>query len=148
MRRERPDHTLRPTALVNEVYLRLVEGEVSWEGRAQFFGIAARAMRQVLVDHARMRLAAKREGGRTRVTLDDQLPDMTSGPDLDVIDLNRALEKLSTVSERTARVAEIRLFTGLPMREIASIVGVSKRTVDGDWSMARLWLARALADVA
>jgi RNA polymerase sigma-70 factor (ECF subfamily) len=143
MRGERAGHTLRPTALVHEAYLRLVDSELHWEGRAHFFGIAARAMRQVLVDHARRRQAAKRDAGRTRVPLDDRVPD-PAGPALDVIDLHRALERLASTDERTARVAEIRLFTGLPMREIAQMLGVSKRTADGDWAMARLWLAREL----
>lgn len=146
MARERVNHTLQPTALVNEAWLRLVDGNaVDFEGRAHFFGIAARCMRQVLVDHARSKAADKRGGDWARVTLEDSaLPHVD--PELELIALDSALEKLEKLDERAARVAEMRLFAGMTVPEIATELGVSPRTVDGDWSTARLWLGRELSD--
>jgi RNA polymerase sigma factor (TIGR02999 family) len=140
----RRDGTLSPTALVHEAYLRLSSGtEVTWENRAHFLGIAARAMRQVLVDHARARSAAKRGGGLRRVTLDSKLG-IGSDAALEFLDLNRALERLTEMDARASQVVELRIFGGLTMKEVAHVLGVSKRTADGDWAMARLWLAREL----
>lgn len=145
MRLEPPGSSLRPTALVHEAFIRLVEQSgVSWENRAHFFGIAGRAMRQILVDHARERAAQKRGGGLTRVTLEEALiTDAVSAHD--VLDLDRALEKMARVDERMARVVEMRIFGGLTVEEIAHLLVVSKRTVDDDWSMARMFLTRELS---
>ncbi len=145
MRRERPDHTLRPTALVHEAYLRLVDASPAspWENRAHFFGIAARAMRQILVDHARERSALKRGGGLQRITLDEPLA-AADALDLDILAVHDALDKLAVLDERMARGVELRVFAGLTMTEVAEVLGVSKRTADGDWSVARKWLAKEL----
>ena len=145
MANERSDHTLRPTALVHETFLRLVEGEnVAWENRAHFFGIAATAMRRILVEHARERSAEKRGGRAIRVTFSEHLLP-GSGFDTDLLDLHQALEALAQLDPRGARVAEMRLFAELSAREIAVVLGIARRTVDKDWSMARAWLARELA---
>lgn len=144
MRRERSDHTLRPTALVHEAYLRLIrQDRVCWENRAHFFGIAARAMRQVLVEYARRRAADKRGGGSTRVTLGDNL-DEDRDSVCDVIDLHRALDKLAGLDKRMSDVVELKTFGGLETREIGHVLGVSTRTVEGDWTFARRWLGREL----
>lgn len=145
MRGERSDHTLRPTALVHEAYLRLLGGgDLRWENRAHFFAIAARAMRQVLVDHARRKATAKRGGGLRRVTWEDIHAPTESG-DLDVLAFHEALGKLSRLDERMGRVVELRAFGGLTVPEIAHVLDVSPRTVDGDWSVAKRWLGRELA---
>jgi len=146
MRAERLDHTLRPTALVHEAYCRLVDqSRVTWENRAHFFGIAARAMRQILVEHARARAAAKRGGGWNRVTLDDHLG-MIADSALEVIDLDEALTRLAEMDERMARVVELRVFGGLTGEETAHVLGVTRRTVQRDWRMAKMWLAREFAE--
>ncbi len=144
LRRERPEHTLQPTALVHEAYLKLVDQtRIRWQDRAHFLGIAARAMRQILVDHARGRAAKKRGGGRQRVTLDEGLL-AEEGKELELLALDDAMTRLAGFDERAARVVELRIFGGLTVTEIALVLGVSKRTVDGDWSVARMWLAREL----
>jgi RNA polymerase sigma-70 factor (ECF subfamily) len=152
MSRERPDHTLQPTALVHEAYLKLVDQTVpDWQNRAHFFGIAARAMRQILVDHARRHQAEKRGGAWRRVTLDENLPGTgaftggAGGAEVEILSLHEALEKLARRDERMARVVELRVFAGLLAREVALVLGVSKRTADEDWKLARMWLARELA---
>lgn len=145
MRRERPGHTLQPTALVHEAFLRLVGAtRLDYEDRAHFFGIAARAMRQVLVDHARARRAEKRGGDVERVTLDDQL-DAIDDAGLDVFELNDALERLAREDERCAQVVELRFFGGLTEEEVAQVLGVSRRSVQREWWVAKLWLKRALS---
>lgn len=146
MRDERAGHTLTPTALVHEVYLRLVdESRIDWTDRARFFAIAARAMRQILVDHARARAAAKRGGGLLRVTISGN--DIAGGDGaLDALALSDAFERLGARDERAASVAEMRVFGGLTHEEIAHALGVSRRTVDSDWTFARRWLSRALAE--
>lgn len=146
MRRERTDHTLRPTALVNEAYLRLVDdSRVEWQSRAHFFGIAARAMRQILVEHARRRGAAKRGGGRARVTLDSGIA-LSAAPDITLIRLDEILSKLADFDARMARIVELRVFAGMNVREVAHVLGVSSRTVDNDWSVAKMWVSRELAE--
>lgn len=144
MSRERSGHTLQPTALVHEAYLKLVEGPpVAWRGRSHFYGIAARAMRQILIDHARRRGAAKRGGGLERVTLDESgLADGRG--DLDLLDLDEALLRFARLDDRAARVVELRVFGGLTAAESADVLGVSSRTIENDWSVARLWLGREL----
>jgi RNA polymerase sigma factor (TIGR02999 family) len=148
LHQERAGHTLSPTALVHEIYLELAgDANLSWENRAHFFGIAARAMRQVLVSHARRRDAAKRGGGWERVTLSPDLaPDGTPGPshEVEILDIHHALEKLGAIDERAGRVVELRFFGGLTLDEIAFLLGVSRRTVADDWAVARAVLAREL----
>lgn len=144
LQRENPGHTLQATALVHEAYLRLVKQEdVEWQNRAHFFALAAQAIRRILVDHARGRGRAKRGGDRERVTLDEDVA-LTSDRDVDLIELDAALEKLARLHERQARIVELRFFGGLTLREAAEVLGVSPRTIDGDWSMARAWLRREL----
>lgn len=136
--RERPDHTLQPTALVHEAFIRLVDQRaVSWSGRAHFLAIAARVMRRVLVDHARRRAAAKRDP-RQLVT---GWPSSGGDDDpLDVLALEDALTRLAERDERAARVVELRYFGGLEVEEAAEVLGVSARTVKRDWRLARAWL--------
>jgi len=143
MRGERPDHTLRPTALVNEAYLRLVDiRKVNWKDRAHFLAVAARQMRRVLVDSARARQYQKRGGGLPNVTFDDELAVVERGPDLARLD--DALESLALQDERKARVVELRFFGGLTNEEIGEALGVSSDTVTRDWHIAKLWLLREL----
>ena len=140
MRRERPGHTIQPTALVNEAYLRLVEqNDIRWQNRAHFFGIAANVMRRVLCDHARARMADKRGAGAVRVSLveaearsDEQTADMLA--------LDEALQELSEVDPRKSRVVELRYFGGLSVEETAEVLKVSRSTVLHDWNMAKAWL--------
>jgi RNA polymerase sigma factor (TIGR02999 family) len=144
MRRERQDHTLQPTALVGEAFLRLVDQtRIDWQDRNHFLGIAARVMRQILVDHARRHGAVKRGAGVQMVTLDDNLSG-NAGP-VELLVVNDALERFARLDERGARVVEMRVFGGLTIDEIAGALGVSKRTVDNDWAVARMWLARELS---
>ena len=143
LRGERDGHTLQPTALVHEAYAKLVDqSRVDWQCRAHFMGVAGQAMRRVLVDHARKRAAAKRGGDRERVTL--AAVSGVGDRDLELIELDQVLTRLAAESERAARVAELKLFAGLTSEEIALVLGVSRRTVTGDWTTARLWLSREL----
>ncbi len=143
MQRERAGHSLAPTELVHEVYLRVFDQDgLRPTSRAHFIAIAARAMRQVLIDHARARGAGKRAGDRERVTLDG----VADGRgDAEVIELHEALERLAELDQRAARVVELRVFGGLTVTEVAEVLGVSARTVDGDWLVARAWLTRELS---
>lgn len=143
--RERPDITLSPTELVHEAYLRLVRGApISWESRTHFFGIAARAMRQVLVDAARRRRADRRGAGADRVTLPTDVP--SDPPDIfDVLDLHQALARLGAEDPSLERLVELRFFGGLTLDEAADAIGVSRRKAANDWAAARLWLRRALS---
>lgn len=144
MRRERPDHTLEPTALVNEAFLKLTDARrIRWQDRAHFLGMSARLMRRVLVDHARHRGYQKRGGDAQRVTLDDALV-ASAGPGPDIVALDRALDLLATVDERKTRVIELRFFGGFSIEETADVLGVSADTVKRDWRLAKLWLLRAL----
>jgi RNA polymerase sigma factor (TIGR02999 family) len=143
---ERSDHTLRPTGLVHEAYLRLANSaEISWQGHEHFFRIAARAMRRVLVDHARARAAAKREGSWVRIALDPELP-LSAGPDVNLLRFEESLTRLSEVDGRMGRIVELRVFGGMKIGEIARALGVSSRTVDNEWSVAKMWLTRAIAE--
>ena len=139
-RRERPGHTLQPTALVNEVFLRLVDQRrVEWKSRAHFFGVAAQAMRRVLVDHARRRSAAKRGDDAVVLSFDEELvPGLA--PDLDLLALDQALDALAELDRRQSRIVELRFFGGLTIDETAAALGVSPATVKNDWQMARAWL--------
>lgn len=141
--RERAGHTLQPTALVHEAWLRLAGPDAGWNGRGHFFGAAARAMRQVLVDHARARNAAKRGGGRAAVELDEALLAWESRA-LDLLALDEALAELARVDERAVRIVELRFFAGLEMDEVARALELSLPTVERGWRMARLWLRARL----
>jgi len=142
--RERADHTLQPTALVHEAYLRLVaQHSADWAGRAYFFSLAASLMRRILVNHARDRTALKRGGGAAAVTLSEA--ERVADGELDVLGLHEALERLAALDPRQARVVELKFFGGLEIDEIAGVVGVSPATVRRDWSLARLWLGRELS---
>ena len=144
MARERPDHTLQTTALINEAYLRLIDASrVPWQDRAHFLGIAARLMRRVLVDHARARNYQKRGGKAERVSLDEALV-LSPEPDFNLLALDRALEKLAVLDERRSRVVEMRFFGGLSVEETAEALHVSPDTVKRDWRLAKLWLLREL----
>jgi RNA polymerase sigma factor (TIGR02999 family) len=146
MARERVNHTLQPTALVHEAYMRLVhQDQVAWTDRAHFLGIAARSMRQILVDHARVKNAEKRGGDRHQVTLDEALVS-DGAADFELLMLNDALDKLAKLDERASQVAEMRLFGGMNVGEIVHALDISKRSVDGDWATARLWLSRELSE--
>jgi RNA polymerase sigma factor (TIGR02999 family) len=146
LRRERPDHTLRPTALVHEAYVRMVGQEkASWQSRTQFFAVAAQVMRRVLVDHARQHAAAKRAGGWQRVTLADQRAGATPPAEVDVLALDQALRELAALDPRREKIVELRFFAGLTLEEAAAALGVSEATVTREWRLARAWLHRRLA---
>ena len=143
LRRERADHSLTPTALVHEAYLKLIDQHrVHWQNRAHFFGVAARVMRRILVDHARARGAAKRHGGAT-VTLEEV--DIGIAPiDVDILALDAALDKLGRVDSRQSELVELRFFAGLTVEETAAVLQVAPITVKRDWALARAWLFREL----
>ena len=148
MRRERPDHTLQPTALVHEAYAQLVDHpQQRWENRAHFLATAAQVMRHILVDHARAKRAEKRGGIHQQVTLDEALLP-TQERTLDILSIHQALERLSTFDARQGRVVELHFFGGLTFEEIALVLGISERTVKREWSMARAWLRTELAERA
>jgi RNA polymerase sigma-70 factor, ECF subfamily len=140
---EHGDHTLQTTALVHEAYLRLADGHVTGRGRAYFFAAAARAMRQVLVDRARRRRAAKRGGAAERITLGDNVAAVDAYA-VELLDLDEALTRLAQLSPRQVQVVEHRFFAGLSVKQTAEALGVSPRTVEGDWALARAWLLREL----
>ena len=145
MRGERADHTLQPTALVHEVYMRLVDqSRVKWQGRTHFKAVAAQAMHRVLVDHARAKNRKKRGGGRRPVTLYDAFALVEHGA-LDALALHDALEKMRTLDERQADVVEYRLLGGLSSEETSRLLGVSSRTIERDWTMGQAWLRRELS---
>ena len=149
LRRDRPGHTLDPTALVHEAYERLVDqSRVDWRGRTHFIAVAAQAMRRLLIDHARGRNRDKRGGAWERVTISQLAPvdvlDAEVGPD-EILAIDEALSKLAQVDARAATVLELRVFGGLDSMEVASYLGVSERTARGDWAFARAWLRKELA---
>jgi RNA polymerase sigma factor (TIGR02999 family) len=140
LRRERIDHTLQPTALINELYLRLVkQRSASWENRAQFFAVAAQLMRRILVDHARAQAAAKRGGSSPRVSL-SEARDVGVEPALEVLAVDRALTRLATLDADQSRIVELRYFAGLTVEETAHVLGTSPRTVKREWRLAKAWL--------
>jgi RNA polymerase sigma factor (TIGR02999 family) len=144
--RQRPNHTLQSAALVNEAYLRLVRQESpQWQNRAHFFGVAAQAMRQILVDYARSRLAAKRGAGAPRFTLDTKiaLPEQEK-EEVDLVALDDALNTLTVLDPRQSRIIELRFFGGLSIQDTAIVLGISPATVKREWTMARMWLHREL----
>jgi len=146
LRNERRDHTLQPTALVHEAYLRLSEQRRrQWKERRQFFAVASRLMRQVLVDHARARQAAKRGGDATRIEV-TSLGEIPAPPEVfDVLPLDEALTRLAALQPRLAKVVELRFFGGLEVEETAALLDCSPRTVKRDWALARAWLVRELS---
>jgi RNA polymerase sigma-70 factor (ECF subfamily) len=143
MRRERPDHTLQATALINEAYLRLAGGQVDWKNREHFIGVAAQVMRRVLVDHARAHNAEIRGGRLKRIDLDEGLVLSSARAD-EVLLLDEALGRLASTNARQARVVELHYFGGLSMEQIAALLHISERSVKRDWSLARLWLFEKL----
>jgi RNA polymerase sigma factor (sigma-70 family) len=164
LRRERSNHTIQRTALVNEAFVRLVNQQsVDWQSRAHFFGLASNLMRRILVDHARARLASKRGGGVEAVSLDEIVnpadPQDTSGPgpryaepgqvdgetDEDVAAIDEALTRLGALDERQAKIVEMRYFGGLTIEETAAAIGISDATVKREWTLARAWLRRELS---
>lgn len=141
---ERPDHTLQATALVNEAYLRLVDaGQTNWQDRAHFFAICARAMREILVDHARSHRSTKRGGGEVRLKLEEGLA-ADASPEAKLLELDEALKRLAAQDPRKSRVVELRFFGGLSLEETAEVLNVSVKTVQRDWELARAWLHREL----
>ena len=143
MRRERPDHTLQATALINEAYLRLVGEDIDWNSRAHFIGLAANVMRRVLVDYARAHNAEQRGGGLQRVEMQDELA--ISAEQLDEVEhLDEALKKLERENPRQARVVELRYFGGLSVEQIGNLLQIAPRSVKRDWALARIWLFRQL----
>jgi RNA polymerase sigma factor (TIGR02999 family) len=143
MRGQPAGHTLQATALVNEVYLRLVSREpIDWKSRAHFFGVAAKAMRSILVDHARARRASKRGGGAHQVTL--AAADDSGSQEVEVIELDEALRQLAELDPRKAQLVELRWFGGLSIEEAAEVLAVSTATAKREWRMARAWLRREL----
>ena len=145
LRRERQGHTLQPTALVNEAYLKLIDQKAAkWQNRAQFYGIAAQLMRRILVDHARQHKAAKRGGSdqqRLSITSAERL---VAKPDLDVLALHEALEELAALDPQQGRIVELKFFGGLSIEETAEVMHLGHATVERDWKMARAWLRRKL----
>lgn len=144
-RRESDGHTLQPTALVNEVVIRLMDQRgIHWENREQFFGVAALLMRRILVDYAKGRQAKKRGSGAVSLPLDEALGVAAIQQDLDMVALDDALSRLADLDERQSRVVELRFFTGLSHDEIADVMGISATTVKREWRTARYWLHREL----
>jgi RNA polymerase sigma factor (TIGR02999 family) len=147
LRGERREHTLSPTALVHELYLRLVDQRrTTWKNRAQFFGVAAQLMRRILVDHARRRLAQKREGSRMLVSLDAALGARDESHNADVLALDEALGRLAERDPDQERIVELRFFGGLTVEETAIVLGRSPRTVKREWQLAKAWLFRELQE--
>jgi len=148
LRKERSDHTLQSTALVHEAYLRLAgQSPPEWQNRAHFFGIAARIMRQILVEHARARDAAKRGGGACRLTLDAAVA-ISDRTDVDILELDRALTGLAELDPQQSRIVELRFFGGLTIEDTSEVLGISPATVKRDWVTARAWLYRAMTGEA
>jgi RNA polymerase sigma factor (TIGR02999 family) len=141
---ERPDHTLQPTALVHEAYVRLVDQHsVDWKNRAHFLGVASSMMRRILINHARDRQAAKREGFANAIALEDALGVFTN-PRIDLLELNRALHELTELDPQQGKVVELRYFGGLTIEETAEVMGISPATVKREWGTARLWLLQQM----
>lgn len=148
MREERRDHTLDPTSVVHEAYLRLVnQDRTTWRDRVHFFAVAAEMMRRVLVDHARTRGRLKRGGDRVRVTFSEAgLEAVEPVAEIDVLALDQSLERLAALNQRQADVVKLRYFAGLTNEEVASVLGVHRSTIADDWSVARAWLSADMDD--
>jgi RNA polymerase sigma factor (TIGR02999 family) len=141
---ERPDHTLQPTALVHEAYMRLInQRAVDWKNRAHFLGVAATMMRRILINHAKAYQAAKREGYAAAISLEDALGVFTN-PQVDLIDLDHTLDKLTELDPQQGKVVELRYFGGLSIEETAEVLGISSATVKREWGTARLWLLQQM----
>ena len=146
LRRERADHTLQPTALVHEAYVKLVgQDRVEWQNRAHFFGVAAQMMRRILVDHARAHQAAKRPGAGLKVSLDDRIGAVPP-PDCELVLIEQALTELAVVDPRQAQIVELRYFGGLSEHEVAETLSLSRATVTREWQTARKWLYRRVTE--
>jgi RNA polymerase sigma-70 factor, ECF subfamily len=144
LRRERSEHTLQPTALVNEAYLKLIDiSNVSWRDRAHFFAVASNVMRQILVDHARARATEKRGGNAQTIALDEAIS-FSQQPEIDLLALDDALKILASLDEKQAQIVEMRFFGGLSVEETAEVLGVSARTVKREWAFAKAWLHKTL----
>ena len=145
LRRERQNHTLQPTALVNEAYLKLVDQKKArWQNRAQFYGVAAQLMRRILVDHARQHQAEKRGGPSKQRLSITGAGQIGKNPDLDLLAVHEALEELKTLDPQQERIVELRFFGGLSIEDTAEVLGIGHATVERDWKMARAWLRRKL----
>ena len=145
LRRERPGHTLQTTALIHEAYLRLIDQKsVQWQNRAQFFGIAAQMMRRILVDHARTKHRAKRGGSDVRVSLTDATS-VTKDPDLNLVELDEALNRLEKIDPQQSKIVELRFFSGLNVEETAAALQISPATVKRDWKVAKAGLHREIS---
>jgi len=145
LRQERQDHTLQPTALVHEAYLKLIDQtRVDWQNRAHFFGVAAQVMRRILVDHARRHRASKRGGFQQKLTLDEAI-DYSQSRDVDLVALDDALNALARLDARQSRIVELRFFGGLTIEETAEALDIAPATVKVDWSMAKAWLRREIS---
>jgi RNA polymerase sigma factor (TIGR02999 family) len=144
LRREPAGHTLQPTALVNEAYLKLVGQRTNWQNRAHFFAISAKLMRRILVDHARQRQAAKRGGSEQQRLSITSAETIVKQPAVDLLALNEALDELAKMDQQQSRIVELKFFAGLSIEETAEVLGISHATVERDWKMARAWLRRQL----
>lgn len=143
LRGERSNHTLQPTELVHEAFLRLVRQNVSWQNRAHFFGVAAEIMRRLLVDHARKKRADKRGAGMETIALHERI-EWPAARDLDIVALDECLTALAELDPQQAKVVELRFFAGLSIEETAEVLGVSDSTVKREWRVARAWLLREM----
>jgi RNA polymerase sigma-70 factor (ECF subfamily) len=147
LRRERSDHTLQPTALVHEAYLKLIDQtQVKWQNRAHFFGIAANIMRRILVDHARKHTADKRGGAAEKLPLEEEILIVSEGKSAELLALDEALKNLAKIDEQKSKIVELRYFGGLSVEETAEVLGVSEITVKRHWRMAKAWLYGQLAN--
>ncbi|HTP32488.1 MAG TPA: sigma-70 family RNA polymerase sigma factor [Candidatus Acidoferrales bacterium] len=146
LRRERSNHTLQSTALVHEAFLRMVhQQDVQWRNRAHFYGIAAQMIRRILVDYARGQLAEKRGAGAVKLVLDEALAVPQQSPDVDLLSLNDALDRLTELDERQSRVVELRFFAGLSIEETAEVMHLSPASIKREWQTARAWLFREMS---
>lgn len=145
LRRERAGHTLQTTALINEAYIRLInQKNPQWENRAHFFAIAAKIMRQILVDHARTRGRAKRGGSAVRVSLSEATA-LIKDPDINILEIDEALKRLEALDPHQSRIVELRFFSGLTVEETAAVLDISPATVKREWSVAKAWLHREIS---
>jgi RNA polymerase sigma factor (TIGR02999 family) len=146
LRRERSDHTLQPTALVHEAYLKLIDiSDVSWQDRAHFFAVASNVMRHILVDHARARATDKRGGEAPRIALEDAVS-LSNERDIDLLALDEAMKQLAAFDEQQSKIVELRFFGGLTIEEAAHILGISPATIKREWTMAKAWLFGRMKD--
>jgi len=144
LRKERSDHTLQPTALVHEAYMKLIDiSDVSWQDRAHFFAVASNVMRHILVDHARARATEKRGGEAQRMALEDAVK-LSDAPDIDLLALDEAMKQLADFDEQQSKIVELRFFGGLTIEETAHVIGISPATVKREWTMAKAWLFRRM----